>query len=264
MTSKSLLTAVALATLTLLAACGGGAAADDNAGLAAAPSSVGGIGGSGLTSQSAGGIGGSGVQGVGGIGGSGVQGVGGIGGSGVQGVGGIGGSGVQSVGGIGGSGIQSVAAAHACGLRSVNVTIAGARLNPDGAADAGGEGWVDVALAAPVRVDLLALATGAALPLDLSGLPSGSYRQMRLLVQANDAAGPLADSVVASTGVETALAVPDAAQGGLPLAVRVSVAGGQVSASYAGLDVCGAVAATAGTYALDAVTGAAAQVASAY
>jgi len=46
--------------------------------------------------------------------------------------------------------------------------------------------------------------------------------------------------------------------------VRVSVAGGQVSAAYTGLDVCGAVAASAGTYALDAVTGASAQVASAY
>jgi hypothetical protein len=230
MTSKTLFAAVALATLSFLTACGGGGdASDDN-----------------VANQAR------------------VNGVGGIGGSGVASVGGIGGSGIASVGGIGGSGIQSVAVAHACGLKSVYVTIAGARLNPNGAADLGSEGWVDVALASPVRVDLLTLAAGASLPLDLSGLPSGTYHQMRLLLAAGDASTPLSDAVVDADGVETALAVPSVAQGGLPLAVRVSVAGGQVSAMYQGLDVCGAVAASAGIYALDAVTGGATQVASAY
>ena len=269
MSSKTLFTVVALAMLSLLTACGGGDGADDN--LANRPQASG-VGGSGGQVSGVGGIGGSGGQAssVGGIGGSGGQAssVGGIGGSGgqVASVGGIGGSGgqVASVGGIGGSGIQSAAVAHACGLKSVNVTIAAARLNPNGAADLGSEGWVDVALPVPVRVDLLTLASGAPLPLDLSGLPSGTYRQMRLLLVTGDAAAPLADSVVGVGGVETALAVPGIAQGGLPLAVRVSVAAGQVSASLQGLDVCGAVAASAGTYALDAVTGGASQVASAY
>ena len=159
---------------------------------------------------------------------------------------------------------RTVAAAHACGLASINVTVLGARLNPDGIANPGGEGWVDVALAAPVRVDLLALAAGAPLPLDLSGLPSGTYRQMRLLLAVGDAATPLADSVVGVGGVETALAVPSLAQGGLPLAVHVSVADGQVTASYPGVDVCAAVAASAGTYSLVAVSGGATSVASAY
>jgi hypothetical protein len=285
MSSKTLFTAVALAALSLLTACGGGDAADDNVANLAQADGVGGIGGSGGHVAGVGGIGGSGgkVDGVGGIGGSGgkaegvggiggsggkVEGVGGIGGSGgkAEGVGGIGGSGgkAEGVGGLGGSGIQAVAVAHACALKSINVTIAGARLNPDGAADLGSEGWVDVALASPVRVDLLALAAGGSLPLDLSGLPSGTYRQMRLLLVAGNAAEPLSDSVVGAGGIETALAVPSVAQGGLPLAVRVSVAGGQVAASYAGLDVCGAVASSAGTYALAAVTGGASQVASAY
>jgi hypothetical protein len=233
MTSKTLFTAIALAALSLLSACGGGDGPDDNVANRAQANGVGGIGGSG-----------GGVTGVGGIGGS--------------------GGGATGVGGFGGSGTLSAAVARACGLSNVNVTIARARLNPDGAADLGSAGWVDVALAAPVRMDLLTLAAGAVLPLDLSGLPSGTYRQMRLLLVAGDAAAPLSDSVVGVGGVETALAVPSVAQGGLPMAVRVSVAGGQVAVSYQGLDVCAAVASSAGQYALDAVTGGATPVATAY
>ena len=251
MIRKTLLSVVAVATLSMLAACGGGA--DD----AASPDShldVGGIGGSGVgaASVNVGGIGGSGV-------GAASVNVGGIGGSGV-------GAASVNVGGIGGSGMgaASVSTAHACGLQSVNVTIAGARVNADGAADAGGAGWVDVAVAAPVRVNLLTLAAGATLPLDLSALPDGSYRQLRLLLAANDASAPLADSVVTLAGLESALAVPSTAQGGLPLAVDISVASGQVSTSWQDLDVCTAVAANSGTYALDAVTAGSATVASAY
>jgi len=299
MNSRQLFSSVALAALACLTACGGGGASDDSAASQSQASSVGGIGGSGVASvggiggsgvesvggiggsgvasvggiggtgsstQSVGGIGGSGIASVGGIGGSGIESVGGIGGSGVnaQSVGGIGGSGIQSVGGIGGSGIQSVAHVQACGLRSVSVTVAGARVNANGAADLGSEGWVDVALAAPVQVDLLQLAAGGALPLNLSALPDGSYRQIRLLVVADDAANPLADTIVTTAGVQTPLSVPSAAQGGLPMAVSITVAGGQVSASYRDLDVCSAVTTTAGSYALSAVSSGTTQVASAY
>lgn len=254
MTSRTLFTAVALAALSFLTACGGGNASDDGQ---AQPGGVGGIGGSGVATQGVGGIGGSGVtsQGVGGIGGSGVV---------TQGVGGIGGSGIaaQGVGGIGGSGIAAVASVSpkACSLRSVNVTIASVRVNQDAAADPGGAGWVDVALASPVRVDLLALPAAGTLPLDMTALPDGTYRQMRLLLVADDANTPLANSIVTSGRTELALSVPSAAQGGLPLSATVTVAGGQVAASYADVDACGAVSTAAGTYALDGT----AQVASAY
>ena len=272
MSSRPLLSAVALAMLAFLAACGGGEPADDSATGTAQASAVGGIGGSGATTQSVGGIGGSGAttHSVGGIGGSGAttQSVGGIGGSGAtaQSVGGIGGSGAtaQSVGGIGGSGIRAATAVQACGLRSVNVTVAAVRVNANGAADLGSAGWIDIALAAPVRIDLLALAAGGALPIDLSALPDGSYEQIRLLLVADDANAPLADSVVTAAQTETALAVPGAAQGGLPLAAAITVASGRVSASCGALDVCHAVTASTGGYALGAVSAAATQVASAY
>jgi len=251
MISRILISAVAVATLSLLTACGGGDASEDNAANQAQPSSIGGIGGSGLTTQSIGGIGGSGLttQSIGGIGGSGLT---------TQSIGGIGGSGLttQSIGGIGGSGIESVASARACGLQSVNVTIAGARVNTSATADTGSAGWIDVPVAAPVRTDLLKLAAGGTLPLDFAALPDGTYRQIRLLLVADDADAPLADSVVAASSQETALAVPAAAQGGLPLAPTITVAQGQVSES---------VSSSAGTYALDFVASSSTtQVASAY
>ena len=131
------------------------------------------------------------------------------------------------------------------------MTIAGARVNQDASADAGGAGWIDVGLAAPVRANLLALSAGGTLPLDMTTLPDGTYRQLRLLLVANDATTPLADSIVTAAHVEQALAVPTAAQGGLALPAAITVAGGQVSASYAGADACRAVTTTDGTYALD-------------
>ncbi|MDP9126048.1 MAG: hypothetical protein M3N82_15860, partial [Pseudomonadota bacterium] len=63
---------------------------------------------------------------------------------------------------------------------------------------------------------------------------------------------------------ELALSVPSAAQGGLPLSATVTVAGGQVSASYANVDACGGVSATGGVYALGGTASGATQVASAY
>ena len=297
MNSRLLFSTVALAALTALTACGGGDGPADSA-ANAAPAGVGGIGGTGAATQGVGGIGGTGaaVQGVGGIGGTGVvaQGVGGIGGTGaaVQGVGGIGGTGVvaqgvggiggtgasvqgvggiggtgivaQGVGGIGGTGKASTTSLQVCALRSVTVTIAGARVNTEGAADLGSAGWVDVAVAAPVQVDLLALAAGGSLPLPLGGLPDGHYRQIRLLLVPGDAANPLADTLVTTAGVQAPLAVPGAAQGGLPMAVAIDVAGGQVSASYRDLDVCGAVTASATTFALGAIDTGTTQVASAH
>ena len=90
MTSRTLFTAVALAMLASLAACGGGDVNDDEqaqADGAVTTQNSSGIGGSGLVAQDTGGVGGSGVrtQGTGNTGGSGMtaQDVGGVGGSGI-------------------------------------------------------------------------------------------------------------------------------------------------------------------------------------
>ena len=241
--TRIFLSAVAAAALSLLAACGGGDGAEDSAASHTAPASTvdtGGIGGSGVTTKSLV-VGGAATPSTGGIGGS--------------------GSPVPQTGGIGGSGILSVRSTQACALQGVAVTIAGARVNADGTAAPDGPGWLDVALPAPVRADLLRLGAGETLPLDFSALPEGTYRQIRLLLVAGDAAAPLADAVIAD-GRESALAVPTAAQGGLPLAATITVAQGQVTASFDALDVCQAVSGTAGTYAFNAAgSGATTQVA---
>jgi len=244
--TRIFLSAVAAAALSLLAACGGGDGAEDSAASRAAPTSAadtGGIGGSGVTTKSLV-VGGTATPSTGGIGGS--------------------GSPVPLTGGIGGSGILSVRPTPACALQGVAVTIAGARVNTDGAAALDSPGWLDVAVPAPVRADLLRLGASEPLPLDFSALPEGTYRQIRLLLVAGDAAAPLADAVIAD-GRETALAVPSVAQGGLPLAATITVAQGQVTASFDALDVCQAVSGTAGTYALNAAgSGATTQVATSY
>ena len=244
--TRILLSAVATAALSLLAACGGGDGSEDSAANRTAPAAAvdsGGIGGSGVTTKSVV-IGGTATPNTGGIGGS--------------------GSPAPLTGGIGGSGIKSVRPAQACGLQSVFITIAGARVNADGAAALDSPGWVDVAMPAPVRTDLLRLGAGEAMPLDFSALPDGTYHQIRLLLAAGDAAAPLANAVIAD-GQETALAVPAAAQGGLPLAATITVAQGQVTASFGGLDACQAISGKAGTYALNAAgSGATTQVATTY
>ena len=244
--TRILLSAVAAAALSLLAACGGGDGAEDSAANRAAPAGTadtGGIGGSGVTTKSLV-VGGTATPSTGGIGGS--------------------GSPTPLTGGIGGSGIKSVRPARACGLQGVAVTIAGARVNADAAAALDSPGWVDVALPAPVRAELLRLGAGEPLPLDFSALPDGTYRQLRLLPVADDAAAPLADAVIAD-GQVSALAVPTAAQGGLPLAASITVAQGQVTASFGGLDACQVISGTAGTHALNAAgSGATTQVATTY
>jgi hypothetical protein len=231
MNNRILFSAVAVAALSLLTACGGGDATEDSVANRAAPTAAadsGGVGGSGATTQSLGGT--TLAPAIGGVGGS--------------------GSPAPQIGGVGGSGIESVSRARGCGFESVAVTIAGARVNADGAAGPDSPGWIDVAMAVPERVDLVRLAAGEALPLDFSALPDGTYRQIRLLLVANDAAAPLADAIVSTDLKETALDVPSAAQGGLLLASAITVARGQATGSTVALDVCKAVSTTGTTVAL--------------
>ncbi len=234
--------AATLVALSILSACGGGAAqADDETAQARVRTAS--VDGSSVATPAIGGIGGSGITAdIGGIGGSGVVAQSVDRSVATPAIGGIGGSGITAdIGGIGGSGIAAVSPAAACGVTGVDVTVAGVRLNQSATADAAGDGWLDVALAAPLRVNLLALSTGAALPFDLSTLPDGTYSQVRLLLVVNDASTPLADALVSTAGGQSALAVPGAGQGGLRLAATIVVSGGQASGSWTASAVCQAL-----------------------
>jgi hypothetical protein len=240
MITRSLI-AASSAALSMLSACGGGGGAQADEQAAQAQVRTASVDSNSVATPAIGGIGGSGVATpqIGGIGGSGLT----------DNIGGIGGSGVATpvIGGIGGSGIAAVSRATACGVTGVDVTIAGVRLNQSATADAAGDGWFDVALAAPLRANLLALSSGAALPFDLSALPDGTYAQVRLLLVGNDATTPLADALASTAGAESALAVPSAAQGGLRLAATIVVSGGRASGSWTASAVCQALGVGAAT-----------------
>ena len=135
-------------------------------------------------------------------------------------------------GGIGGSGRMSASLvdAPACGFDAVNVTVLALRFHRSASARPGDAGWIDMPLAQATRVDLLALTGGAALPIGSLEVPPGRYEQMRLVLQPNDAASPLADSVVpAGSGTESPLATPAADSPAARAAVDVPVAAGQAT-----------------------------------
>jgi len=232
------LIAATLAALSMLTACGGGDGAPADQQMAQAGVRADSVGSASAVTPAIGGIGGSGVATVliGGIGGSGVV-AESLGSGAVK----------PAIGGIGGSGVAAVSLATACGATGVDVTIAGVRLNQSATADAAGDGWYDVALAAPVRANLLALSTGAALPFDLSALPDGSYSQVRLLLVGKDAVTTTADAIVSTAGAQRTLAVPSAAQGGLRLAAAIVVSGGRASGSWTAAAVCQALGLGAGS-----------------
>jgi len=148
-------------------------------------------------------------------------------------VGGIGGSGspAPQVGGIGGSGVLLMGTATSCPSRLV-VTLVGASVNPNAAAQPGAPGWLGVATAAPVAIDLAALVAGSTLPIDFSKLPDGTYQQVRLLE-------------AASNGNEDGDS--QGTQGGPRLAAAITVVRGQATGSISLTGICGSAAGKAGT-----------------
>jgi hypothetical protein len=74
-----------------------------------------------------------------------------------------------------------------------------------------------------------------------TALPAGTYTQLRLVLAANDAAHPLANSVVPSGGSETALTTPSAQQSGIKLNVNIAVAADKVADVALDFDACKSV-----------------------
>ena len=123
----------------------------------------------------------------------------------------------------------SLTDAPACGYDNVWVTVERVRVHQSGSAGDGDAGWSEVVLATPTRVDLLTLTNGTLMPLGQTALPAGSYNQLRLVLAANTAANPLANSIRPTGGSETALTTPSAQQSGLKLNIQIDVPAGQVA-----------------------------------
>jgi hypothetical protein len=150
-------------------------------------------------------------------------------------------------GGIGGTGSEpgtlrvAVTDAPSCGFDQVNITIEKVRVHQNTSAGDDDSGWSEIVLAPSRRVDLLSLSNGVLEELGQTALPAGRYTQLRLVLAANGASAPFANSVVPTGGSEIALDTPSAQQSGLKLNVGIDVAANQVADIVLDFDACKSV-----------------------
>lgn len=120
---------------------------------------------------------------------------------------------LQGCGGGGSSGSGTVNVlltdAPACGYDHVYVTVERVRVHRSESALDNSEGWHEIVLPAPQKIDLLDLTNGALATLGQSPLPAGHYQQIRLVLAPNHG-NALNNSIVPSGGSEQALATPSA------------------------------------------------------
>ncbi|HVB49736.1 MAG TPA: DUF4382 domain-containing protein [Burkholderiales bacterium] len=138
----------------------------------------------------------------------------------------------------------------ACGFDAVNVTVIKVRANQSSSASDTDTGWTDITLNPARKINLLNLNNGVLDSLGETALAAGHYTQLRLVLDPNTAVG-LANSVVPSGGVETALVTPSAVQSGIKLVDDFDVASGQRVDLALDFDACKSIVKRGnGTYAL--------------
>ena len=138
----------------------------------------------------------------------------------------------------------------ACGFDKVNVTVIKVRVHQSSSASDTAACWTDITLNPARKIDLLSLNNGVLFDLGETPLTPGHYTQLRLVLDPNTAGG-LANSVVPSGGVETALVTPSAVQSGIKLVNQFDVASGQRVDLLLDFDACKSIVTRGnGTYAL--------------
>ena len=128
--------------------------------------------------------------------------------------------------------------APTCGFDRVDVTVQKVRVHPSSSAADADSGWSEVVLSPPQRIDLLSLTNGVLTELGQTTLPAGKYTQLRLVLAANDASNPLANSITPTGGTETALTTPSATQSGLKMNVDIDVAPNKLADFILDFDAC--------------------------
>ncbi|MCV0439086.1 MAG: DUF4382 domain-containing protein [Hydrogenophaga sp.] len=131
--------------------------------------------------------------------------------------------------------------APACGYDEVNVTVRQVRVHQSSTAVDSDSGWSTIELTPPRRLDLLTLTNGVLEELGQTGLPAGTYTQLRLVLEDNTPGNPLANSVIPSGGAETPLKTPSGAQSGLKISTALTVAPDQVADFVLDFDACRSV-----------------------
>jgi hypothetical protein len=156
-------------------------------------------------------------------------------------------------GGDGGGGAQtgslsvSLTDAPACGFDEVNITVDRVRVHQSSSANENAAGWTTIALIPPRKINLLDLndptqPNFALEHLGVTPLEAGHYTQVRLVLVANSASTPLANSVVLSGSPnEIALDTPGAVQSGIKLIHQFMVDPGQRKDLLLDFDACRSV-----------------------
>ena len=130
--------------------------------------------------------------------------------------------------------------APACGFDHVYITVDRVRVHQTSTANDNDAGWSEVVLNPTQRIDLLGLTNGVLAELGQTPLAAGQYTQVRLLLRPNGS-GALANSVVPTGGVETALDTPSATQSGLKLIHGFTVQPNMLTDLVLDFDACRSV-----------------------
>jgi hypothetical protein len=154
-----------------------------------------------------------------------------------------GGGGAGGISGTGAAGTLrlSLSDAPSCGYDAVNITVEKVRVHQDANAGTNDAGWSEIALSPAMRVDLLTLTNGVLAELGQTQLPAGHYTQLRLVLAANDAGHPFANSVIPTGGGEVALTTPSAQQSGIKANINIDVAANQLADFVIDFDACKSV-----------------------
>lgn len=130
--------------------------------------------------------------------------------------------------------------APACGFDAVNVTVSKVRVHKSATAAETEGGWTDITLASPRKIDLLTLTNGAVDLLGETELATGTYTQVRLVLDPNTGNG-MTNSVVPTGGTEKPLDTPSAVQSGLKLVGNFEVVAGAKTDIVIDFDACKSV-----------------------
>lgn len=128
--------------------------------------------------------------------------------------------------------------APACGFDQVNVTVSKLRVHTSSTAADTDAGWTDITLSPARKINLLSLRDGLIDKLGQTQLAAGHYTQLRLVLGANAALNPMANSVVPTGGVELALDVPSGTQSGIKLNHEFDVASDAIVDLTLDFDAC--------------------------
>lgn len=128
--------------------------------------------------------------------------------------------------------------APSCGFDHVYVTVNRVRIHSSDSANETADGWQDIVLPLPLRIDLLSLTNGVLLHLGQTPLPIGHYQQVRLMLDANSSTHPLANSIVPTGGSEQPLDTPSAMQSGIKIIHAFTVHADSLTDLVLDFDAC--------------------------